>query len=282
MKHLQRKPNKRFEGWYFKHQAGNKMIAFIPGIAESGPFIQMIGNCGSRQFLVPDLSIDSRGIHAGNCHFSHSGCKIDLPGIQGSIVYGKFSPLCSDIMGPFRYLPMQCRHGIISMTHSLSGSLNIDGQMHCFDGGTGYIEKDSGTSFPRSYIWLQCNDFAQPCSIMVSIAHIPLYGINFTGCICAILYKGHEYRLATYRCVRIHKADSRQICLSQGKLLLKITIKSPNNKHPLRAPISGQMSGTIRESTNTYVHVRLWDHGMPVIDLYSAHAAFEFVPAILC
>lgn len=278
MKHLWRKPNKGFEGWYFKHQIGNEMIAFIPGRAESGPFIQMIGNCGSRQFDVPNLSIDNHGIHAGNCLFSPSGCKIDLPGIRGKIGYGKFTPLCSDIMGPFRFLPMECRHGVISMAHRLRGSLEIDGQMHCFNNGIGYIEKDSGTSFPSSYIWLQCNDFPEPCSIIVSIAHIPLYGINFTGCICAILYQGHEYRLATYRRVHIHKADSKEICLSQGKLFLKITIKAPAISHPLRAPVSGQMSRSIRENANANVHVRLWDNGMRVIDLHSAHAAFEFVP----
>lgn len=255
------------------------MIAFIPGRAESGPFIQVVGSWGSQQFHVPNLSIDNKGIHAGNCLFSHSGCKIDLPGIHGKIVYGQFTPLSSDIMGPFRYLPMECRHGVISMTHSLSGNLKIDGQMHCFNNGNGYIEKDSGTSFPSSYIWLQCNDFSEPCSIMVSIAHIPIYGISFTGCICAILYKNHEYRLATYRCVHIHKADSKQICLSQGKLLLKITIESPANGHPLRAPVSGQMSRTIRENTNAHIHVCLWDNGILVIDLDSTHAAFEFVPS---
>ena len=35
--------------------------------------------------------------------------------------------------------------------------------------GLGYAEKDSGTSFPRSYLWMQCNDFSEPCSVMVSI-----------------------------------------------------------------------------------------------------------------
>ena len=31
---------KGFEGWYFKHQKGDDMVAFIPGRAESGAFIQ--------------------------------------------------------------------------------------------------------------------------------------------------------------------------------------------------------------------------------------------------
>ena len=33
---------KGFEGWYFKHQKGDDMVAFIPGKAESGAFIQQI------------------------------------------------------------------------------------------------------------------------------------------------------------------------------------------------------------------------------------------------
>ena len=33
---------KGFEGWYFKHQKGDDMVAFIPGRAESGDFIQLI------------------------------------------------------------------------------------------------------------------------------------------------------------------------------------------------------------------------------------------------
>ena len=47
--------NIKFEGWYFKHQLGDTVVAFIPGKAESGSFIQVISSWGSRQFTVPKL-----------------------------------------------------------------------------------------------------------------------------------------------------------------------------------------------------------------------------------
>ena len=48
---------KGFEGWYFKHQKGDDMVAFIPGRAESGAFVQMISQEGARQFAIEDFSV---------------------------------------------------------------------------------------------------------------------------------------------------------------------------------------------------------------------------------
>lgn len=270
--------NKGFEGWYFKHQKGNDTVALIPGRAESGAFVQMISPSGTRQFDVPALAFDGNLIRAGDCQFSNYGCKIDLPNVCGEIVYGKATALHSDIMGPFRYFPMECRHGVISMMHTLTGSICIDGTVHCFDGGIGYTEKDSGTSFPKSYQWLQCNDFNEPCSLMISIARIPFCGLSFTGCICAIVHRGREYRLATYNGVQIHAAEERHICLTQGKLLLEINVCPSHGGYPLRAPARGQMSEMIRESTNASISARLWENRTPIFDLKSCHATCEFVP----
>lgn len=270
--------NRGFEGWYFKHQKGDDVLAFIPGRAESGAFIQMLSPNGSRQFDLPGLTVRNGVIYAGDCEFSRRGCRISLPGVSGQILYGALTPLRSDIMGPFRFLPMECRHGVISMAHSLCGSVSVDGELHSFDGGVGYIEKDSGTSFPSSYQWLQCSSFPEPCSVMLSVAHIPFCGLSFEGCICAIIYGGREYRLATYKGVRILAAEEKHICLSQGGLLLEADINPTQSGHPLRSPINGRMSGTIRESSNAAVRVRLWKRGKPVLDLESGSAMYEFVP----
>lgn len=113
---------------------------------------------------------------------------------------------------------------------------------------------------------------------MVSIAHIPLCGASFTGCICAIIYGGQEYRLATYRGVRIRASRENHISLSQGKLLLEIEIKPTHSGHPLRSPVQGKMSGIIRESSNASIRVRLWNQKEPIFDLHSNHAMYEFVP----
>ena len=269
---------KGFEGWYFKHQKGDDMIAFIPGRAESGAFIQLISQEGAQQFEISNLTIDGGMIRADQCWFSNQGCHIELPGVSGEIIYGPFAPLCSDIMGPFRFFSMECRHGVLSMAHPLQGSVIIGGRMHSFDGGLGYAEKDSGISFPRSYLWMQSNDFPKPCSIMVSIAHIPFCGSSFCGCICAILYQGREYRLATYRGVKVQAFTPEHICLSQGSLLLELEIAPSHTGYPLRAPQCGKMSGTIRESCNVHLRARLWKSGAIIFDLQSDHAAYEFVP----
>ena len=48
-----------------------------------------------------------------------------------------------DRMGPFKYFPMECRHRIISMRHTLEGRLKLNGKEIDFTNGLGYIEKDS-------------------------------------------------------------------------------------------------------------------------------------------
>ncbi|OUN21446.1 hypothetical protein [Pseudoflavonifractor sp. An85] len=150
-----------FEGWYFKHQKGDDMVACIPGLAESGAFIQLISQEGTKQFEISNLTVHNGSIQADRCRFSQQGCQIELPGVSGEILYGSLTPLCSDIMGPFRFFPMECRHGVLSMAHTLQGSVTIDGQLHRFDGGLGYAEKVTMppmntfqiTGYKRRSIW---------------------------------------------------------------------------------------------------------------------------------
>ena len=113
---------------------------------------------------------------------------------------------------------------------------------------------------------------------MLSVAHVPFFTGSFCGCICAIVYRGKEYRLATYKGVRIQAFSSLHICLSQGNLLLELDMLPSFGGHALRAPQQGKMSGTIRESCNAHLRARLWKKGTRIFDLESGHAAYEFVP----
>ena len=74
--------NRGFAGWYYKHQRQDDMIAFIPGRAESGAFVQMLTPEGSRQFMLPELSVKGDSVRAGGCLFSPDGCRVDLPGVR--------------------------------------------------------------------------------------------------------------------------------------------------------------------------------------------------------
>lgn len=254
-----------FSGRYYKHQKDGNTICFILGEAGSGSFLQVISN---------DKILQYDGLC--RCQADLTGFTIDMPEIYGKVNYGPFTPITSDIMGPFRFLPMQCRHEVVSMGHSLSGGFTLEGQWIDLSGGTGYIEGDRGRSFPKKYLWLHCNDFPHPkhCSIMAAVADIPFCGFHFMGCICVVHYQGKEYRLATYRGVRIVKASEQHLILKQGKLCLEVTIDT-STAHPLRAPKGGQMTETIHESNCSHGRFRFWIGADLLFDLSSENCSFE-------
>jgi len=252
----------KFNGYYFKHENKNKTIAFIPGICDSKRFTQVVTD--EKAYWFDGF---------GGCKFSEKGAVIDIGGIRGRINYGKLTPLKYDIMGPFKYFPMECRHGIVSMRHELSGSVNVNGEVIDLNGGLGYIEKDSGVSFPKSYLWFQCN-FAQNCSVSLSVADIPFYGLNFKGCICVVYYRGREYRMATYLGVRILCCNSEKVVLNQGKYMLVVNV-CPRKGHDLPAPQNGRMNRIITECLACPVRVRFYEKDRLLFDLQSDRASFE-------
>ena len=116
--------DKRFEGWYYKQSNGDITVAFIPGEADDGAFVQVITDSGSHIFRTEKIKIKGDTVKTGNCFFSPSGIKVRLPEIDADLRYTKTTPLRSDVMGPFAKLPMQCRHGVVSMRHTVNGTLS--------------------------------------------------------------------------------------------------------------------------------------------------------------
>jgi tocopherol cyclase len=280
-----------FEGWYFKHQNEGKTIAFIPGVnfdaeGKKSSFIQVITDqlSACANYPYSDFHVCPRklAVRLGHSRFSERGVKIDIdtPAVKckGAITYGPLRPIKSDIMGPFRFVPfMECNHGVISMKQSLNGSLKLNGTTIDFDGGTGYIEKDWGSSFPKSYLWTQCNHFSDAsCSIMVSIADIPFIGLNFQGCIGIVQFRGQEYRFATYSGVQIIRSDETGFILKQRDCLLEADL-SLNSAQKLFAPKTGTMSRVIRENPSCRARFRFYRGGILLFDLQSDDAGFEYV-----
>jgi hypothetical protein len=293
-----------FEGWYFKHQAGNNVLAFIPGYStdadgKSSAFLQIIMNESSYSipFSIDNFSIDRRRriIRLGNNSFGRKGIKININTadirIQGLINYGKISPIRYNIMGYFKYFPfMECKHEILSMYHKVYGCIICNGRKYNFKPGTGYVEKDLGYSFPKTYQWVQCSQFAENlCSVFLSIADIPYHGINFTGCICNILYQGREYRLATYLGVKILKNTKKEICLKQSRYLLRIFLDEKTSgaigeasgntsfSHELFAPVKGDMTRIIKEQHLICGRFMLYKKKELIFDLTSSNVSYEYV-----
>lgn len=275
-------PMKRyFEGWYYKHQANGRSLALIPGRTGSGAFVQVVTDEKAYKINYPLSDYRKSDIlRVGGSIFSKAGVVLDIQHpeltLTGEILYKNLTPIRGDIMGPFRFLPMECRHGIVSMRHELSGLVTLDGEPLNFTGGVGYLESDSGCSFPERYMWAQCSDFKQDCSIMVSIARIPFCGLRFWGCICVVWLAGREYRLATYSGVKILRCEPGFIELRQGDYHLEMTVDTGEG-HELAAPRLGVMSRVIRERLSCPAHFRFTHGNRILFDEKSSHTSYENV-----
>ena len=282
-----------FEGWYLKHQNDKTSICLIPAFhvssaGEKTLSIQVITPkySGSASYPVEQFLVNEEvfSIQIEKNHFSETGIAVDLQMddfyVRGSLAYGPLTRLQSDIMGPFSHIPfLKCNHGVLSMSHTLQGSLDLNGTEVDFSGGTGYIEKDWGTSFPQSYLWTQgcfpSPEDNRPCSVMLSVAHIPFLGFSFTGCISAIWYEGREYRLATYKGVRILRYTKTEVILEQKQYQLHVKLLSPAPR-PLKAPAKGDMTRTIHESAACSVRYLFTANEETVFDVTLEDASFEY------
>lgn len=300
--------NRYFEGWYFKHVSFNRehVFSFIPGVAltknNKHAFIQVIdgisGKTWNVEYPLSDFSFSKKAfdIWVGKSHFSIKGIHLDIDTedlkIKGEIHYSDivkypssvFSP---GIMGWYSFVPfMECKHGIGSVFHRLIGSISINNTEIDFAEGTGYIEKDWGTSFPESWIWLHCNTFNQPgSSFTFSVAKIPWLGSYFIGHICFLYHNGKFYRFATYNGSKITK-------LNFNAPVLNIEIK--NKTHTLKvkavqnwsgllkAPVIGEMSRTIKESVDSTIEIELFENdGKSVYSETGTRAGLEIIEKIL-
>lgn len=232
-KYLNRKKN-YFEGWYFKNISTQKGISFIPGIniddKEAKAFIQVISNDMS-YFVNYDMedfkfNFNPFCIRIGDNSFSKEGMIINIEDrfqnlkILGNIKYSGSKNISTNIfapniMGPFSYIPfMECNHAIISMQHTINGFVNVNNQTIHFDNDIGYIEKDWGCSFPKSYIWCQGNHFQKTnASFMFSIADIPFKLFTFKGLICVLLVNNEEFKFTTYNNAKVIECDIKEVTI---------------------------------------------------------------------
>jgi len=270
----------QFEGFYYKHQKNGRTLVVIAGRAKDHAFIQVATDGGAHIVRYPPLAYAAAGsmtrIDAST--FSPDGITLSIQRpeltMSGRIDYNGLTPLPGDIMGPFRFLPMQCRHTVVSLRHHLSGGVWIGGEYLDFTGGIGYIEGDSGRSFPRFYTWIHCGDLPKDSTVVAAVADIPLAGLRFTGCIAVVRTAGKQYRLATYNGVKIVRCGEREIVLQQKKLRLMINVDSRPG-HTLLAPVRGRMTREIRECIACRARFRFYAGDVLLLDAFSERASFE-------
>jgi hypothetical protein len=294
-----------FEGWYFKvlNAAGTRAFAFIPGIAmdaagNAHAFVQVLDGkrktAAYHKFSRDDFkpSPHSFNVTVGSNSFSSSGIKLALEGISGSLAFTGNVPwpkpfYAPGIMGPFSFVPfLECYHGIVSMDHTISGTLYHEGEEIVMDGGRGYIEKDWGRSFPAAYMWMQCNHFEQEgVSLKASVAKIPWLGNSFTGFISGLWLGDRLIRFTTYNGTRLRKCFANQqtveIIMQNREYELAIDI-SRDGATSLASPMNGMMDGRIEESMTSEMKICLSKRRINqiVYEGKGVHAAVEVAGAV--
>jgi len=290
-----------FEGWYFKNTNKENGISFIPGmnIEKNHPkaFIQVITNDSSYfvDYDIEDFKFSNEPflITIGNNSFSKEGIHIEIEdekqnlNINGDIEYSDIrnintSLMNPNIMGPFSYVPfMECNHAILSMQNKTNGSIDINNTIMNFDDDMGYIEKDWGCSFPKTYIWCQGNNFKKTdASFMFSIANVPFKMFNFRGMICVLLIDDKEYKFTTYNNSKIVEYDvndkSLNITLKKDDYFLNIKSKLEEGQK-LSAPVRGKMEKDIFESINSDIEVTLRKNEDIIFSDISTNCGLEIV-----
>ena len=288
-----------FEGWYFKNTNNENGISFIPGINieknQPKAFVQVITKDASHfvNYNIDEFKFNHEPfiIKIGNNVFSKEGIHIDIKteelDINGDIKYTNNKSINTDfmnpnIMGPFSYVPfMECNHAILSMQNTTNGLINVNNTIINFENDMGYIEKDWGISFPKTYIWCQGNNFKKSnASFMLSIADVPFKMFKFRGVICVLVIDDKEYKFTTYNNARLIEYGVNEgflnITLKKGDL--QINLKSSFNKgQKLSAPVKGKMEKDIFESISSKVTVTLKQGEKIIFSDTSTNCGLEIV-----
>jgi hypothetical protein len=272
-----------FEGWYFK-QVGldDAKLAVIPGVSligkDSHAFIQVFdGRFGESYYIsfpVVEFKPEKEPfrITVGENRFSYRGLELNINdgvSIHGSIKFSETTPYYSPwyergVMGWFGYVPfMETNHGVLSLDHKVNGSISINGESHEFKEGRGYIEKDWGTSFPSSWIWMQSNGFKDVgSSFMLSTAVIPWLWSSFIGHLAILHSETETINLSTYRGGKITSLvkteNGVKLTIQTRKHMLKVNAIQGDSVQ-LKSPRKGLMNGRTIESLNSILDVKLLD-----------------------
>ena len=259
-----------FEGWYYKLISANHQdaIAIIPGISCSKTgnhaFIQTMDGIRKTSrydrfdFNAFTANSECFKVSIGENTFNDAEIKLELSHLYGSLKFVNTVPFQGSlwspgIMGWYSFVPfMQCYHGLVSIDHQLSGTLVHHNQVIDFTGGKGYIEKDWGSSFPKAWVWTQCNNFDYPdrLSVMASVAHIPWLGSHFIGFLAIIYINGRVKVFTTYTHAKMFlslKDDWVEMSFSDKESHLTIKARQQEGTE-LIAPQKGAMTGKVNES----------------------------------
>ena len=283
----------------------SSILSIIPGISlpedknKQHAFIQIIDGRTARSFYytfpINQFSFSRKefAIKIGQNFFSKDQLILDIPNdstsVAGQVHMSQLTPfskkkmLQPGIMGWYRYVPfMQCYHGVVSLNHKLEGMVTLNNKVYNFNRGTGYVEKDWGSSMPLAWIWIESNNFSsENTSFMLSVANIPWLGNSFTGFLGFFLHDSTIYKFATYTHAKIEleKLAQDTVCINIHDKHYRYFIKTYRiSSGVLKAPVKGSMDRRIPESIDARLELKVTDRkGYLIFNGKTSVTGFEMV-----
>ncbi|BBF42358.1 hypothetical protein lbkm_1040 [Lachnospiraceae bacterium KM106-2] len=289
--HGANKKYRYFEGWYLKHESSQCYLSVIPGIymdriGRKGAFIQLITQDDSYFIQYPysefHASKDFFAIKVGKNYFTKYGMvlNIDSDGVKakGAVAYHEFHTVRPNLMGPFSFIPaFPCKHDVISLKHSLVGSIQVNGSEYDFTDGLGYIETDWGRSFPDGYAWTQCHiNKRNNCSIFLAIAEMSIMNKDLYGCLGFFSYRSRRYKIATYLGAKVLMVRPDKWMVRQGKFRILVEPKREAISN-LKAPEEGMMGRNVKENVCSPIRYRVWFDNHLILDQICKNGSYEYL-----
>lgn len=286
--HGRNKTKNYFEGWYYKIVDNSKKyaFAFIPGISfsnkniNSHAFIQFLrGDEALFNYIkydVKDFSVnnDNFNIRISDNNFTLQDMEINIKksnlNITGNISFKNISSwqdsfLNPGSMGYYNYIPfMECYSQVCAIDMDLHGMLKVNNEVINFNEGKGYIEKNWGSAFPTSWIWIQCNCFKNyKAALSCSIGEIPFLHKTFRGFIIGFLFNNKFYKFTTMNKSKVSiKENKGGVELTAQNLKYRLIIKTFTEKNMFIkcfGPKNNDMSPFLEENLMGIIKVQLFD-----------------------
>ena len=110
---------------------------------------------------------------------------------------------------------------------------------------------------------------------MLAVADVPVAGFHFRGVIGAVLWKGREYRLATYLGAKAVQVRDERLRIVQGNLELEAGLLE-KVRSPLNAPVNGDMVRTIHENAACRAFYRFRKGEYTILSFKTDRGSFEY------
>lgn len=236
---------------------------------KDGRYLQIVTKDKSFVIKEPDKSI-----------LSNSGIKLNINSMDYNfkceLYFTKSVALEKQPISFFEKLPLQCKLKVNSLHYEITGNVTIDGKKHCFDGGVGYSHTVSGKTYPKGFLWLQCNDALEnDNSVVVALSHFPLGITSTTVGFAVVLANGTQYMMSTLNGAKLLAYGESLINIKCGKDELIITPLENSNYQTYLVPHGNELTRSIKECVNMSAHILFTHKDEVIIDNVSNTMSFS-------